>query len=120
MKNIAKHYKTETDDSHQELIERCKRGDPRAQFKIYKVYYKMMFVICFWIVNDPREVEKIVKESFLKAFESLDAHNGTYDFVRWLGEIVIKRSLTAVENESHLNSEEEYLGDNFLSSFLKK
>ena len=78
---------------HQELIEQCRRGNSKAQFQMYKLYYKSMYSVCLRIVNDEGEAEDIMQESFLKAFRKIDTYRGEVSFGAWLKKIVINRSL---------------------------
>jgi len=81
---------------HQDLIDGCKSGDQKAQFQIYKLYYKAMYNTSQRIVNDTMEAEDIMQESFLSAFEKIDTYSGTVSFGAWLKRIVINRSLDAL------------------------
>jgi RNA polymerase sigma-70 factor (ECF subfamily) len=81
---------------HQDLIDGCKTGDQKAQFQIYKLYYKAMYNTSLRIVNDTMEAEDIMQESFLSAFEKIDTYSGTVSFGAWLKKIVINRSLDAL------------------------
>lgn len=78
---------------HQDLIEDCRRGDQKAQFQIYKLYYKVMYNTSLRIVNDTMEAEDIMQESFLSAFEKIGTYSGTVSFGAWLKKIVQNRSL---------------------------
>ncbi len=78
---------------HQDLLDGCKAGDQKAQFQIYKLYYKAMYNTSLRIVNDSMEAEDIMQESFLSAFEKIDTYSGTVSFGAWLKKIVINRSL---------------------------
>lgn len=78
---------------HQDLINGCKDGDQKAQFQIYKLYYKAMYNTSLRIVNNSMEAEDIMQESFLSAFEKIDTYSGTVSFGAWLKRIVINRSL---------------------------
>lgn len=78
---------------HQDLIDGCANGDQKAQFQIYKLYYKAMYNTSLRIVNDTMEAEDIMQESFLSAFEKIDTYSGTVSFGAWLKKIVINRSL---------------------------
>jgi RNA polymerase sigma factor (sigma-70 family) len=78
---------------HQDLIDGCKTGDQRAQFQVYKLYYKAMYNTSLRIVGDTMEAEDIMQESFLSAFEKIDTYSGTVSFGAWLKKIVINRSL---------------------------
>lgn len=81
---------------HQALVDGCKTGDQKAQFQIYKLYYKAMYNTSLRIINDTMEAEDIMQESFLSAFEKIDTYSGTVSFGAWLKKIVINRSLDAV------------------------
>ena len=78
---------------HHDLIEDCKRGDQRAQFKVYKLYYKAMYNVSLRIVNDPMEAEDIMQESFLAAFGQITTYSGEGSFGSWLKKIVQNRSI---------------------------
>ena len=81
---------------HQDLLDECKNGDQKAQFQIYKLYYKAMYNTSLRIVNDTMEAEDIMQESFLSAFEKIDTYSGTVSFGAWLKKIVVNRSLDAL------------------------
>jgi RNA polymerase sigma-70 factor (ECF subfamily) len=78
---------------HLELVDACKNGDQKAQFQIYKLYYKAMYNTSLRIVNDPMEAEDIMQESFLSAFEEISNYSGNVSFGAWLKRIVQNRSL---------------------------
>lgn len=81
---------------HQDLLDGCKVGEQKAQFQIYKLYYKAMYNTSLRIVNDTMEAEDIMQESFLSAFEKIDNYSGTVSFGAWLKKIVVNRSLDAL------------------------
>jgi RNA polymerase sigma factor (sigma-70 family) len=81
---------------HQNLIDGCKTGDQKAQFQIYKLYFKAMYNTSLRIVGDTMEAEDIMQESFLSAFEKIDTYSGAVSFGAWLKKIVVNRSLDAL------------------------
>jgi RNA polymerase sigma factor (sigma-70 family) len=78
---------------HQALIDGCRKGDQKAQFQIYKLYYKAMYNISLRIVKDTMEAEDIMQEAFLSAFEKIETYSGRVSFGSWLKKIVQNRSL---------------------------
>lgn len=78
---------------HQDIIDRCKSGEQKAQFQLYKLYYKAMYNTCLRIVNDNLGAEDIMQEAFLKAFEKMKTYKGEVSFGAWLKRIVINHSL---------------------------
>lgn len=80
-----------------QLLEGCKKGDNKAQFAIYKLYYKAMYNTAFRILNDSFEAEDVMQESFLSAFTKLDSFSGQVTFGAWLKKIVVNNSITALK-----------------------
>ena len=82
------------------LLEACKRQEQKAQFEIYKLYYKAMFNTAFRITKDSFEAEDVMQEAFLNAFTKLDSYKGEVAFGAWLKRIVINKSLTQIKKNS--------------------
>jgi RNA polymerase sigma factor (sigma-70 family) len=100
MKTKAVNSEESFPNLHQELINGCKKGDQKAQFQIYKLYYKAMYNTSLRIVNDAMEAEDIMQESFLSAFEKIETYSGTVSFGAWLKKIVKNRSLDFLRGEN--------------------
>jgi len=92
MENVEAAFK----NIHQDLIDGCRAGDQRAQFQVYKLYYKAMYNTSLRIVNDDMEAEDVMQEAFLSAFEKINTYSGTVSFGAWLKRIVVNRSLDAL------------------------
>jgi RNA polymerase sigma factor (sigma-70 family) len=102
---------------HHDLIELCGKNDPKAQFKLYKLYYKAMYNSSLRIVKDASEAEDIMQEAFLSAFRNIKKYKGEVSFGAWLKRIVVNRSLDSLkkkklelfplDNELYKLSEEE-------------
>lgn len=78
---------------HQEIIDQCKEGSQKAQFQLYKLYYKSMYSVSLRIVNNEMEAEDVMQEAFLSAFNKMDSYKGEVSFGAWLKRIVVNRSL---------------------------
>jgi len=78
---------------HDKLIKKCKAGNQNAQFEIYKLYYKGMYNVSLRLVQDTQEVEDVMQEAFLSAFEKLDTWSEEVTFGAWLKKIVVNKSL---------------------------
>ncbi len=77
---------------HQGLIDACRHGDAKAQFEIYKLYYKAMYNSCFRILNNTQEAEDVMQEAFLSAFDKINSYKGEVSFGAWLKRIVVNRA----------------------------
>ncbi len=87
---------------HKLLIDKCRKGDQKAQFEIYRLYYKAMFNTCLRIVNDRAEAEDLMQEAFLGAFEKLDSYNANASFGAWLKRIVVNKALDSLKKKKLL------------------
>ena len=90
-----------------ELLEKCRRGDERAQMKVYKKYSKAMYNVALRIVKDSAEAEDIMQECFFKAFDKLETFEGTSTFGAWLKRIVVNHSI-GVYNKNSKYQEVQY------------
>jgi RNA polymerase sigma-70 factor (ECF subfamily) len=90
---------------HQDLLDRCHDGDKKAQFEIYRLYYKSMYNSSLRIVGIPEEAEDIMQESFLTSFRKLKTYSGDVSFGAWLKKIVINRSLDELRKRKVLFEE---------------
>jgi RNA polymerase sigma-70 factor (ECF subfamily) len=90
---------------HQEYIDKCRKGDRKAQFEIYRLYYKSMHNTSLRIVKDAREAEDIMQDSFLSAFIKIKTYSGKVSFGAWLKKIVINNSLDTLKKKKILTQE---------------
>jgi len=78
---------------HQDLVERCRKGDREAYYKLYKLYSRSMYNIGFRIVNNADEADDVLQEAFISAFKNLDYYRGDASFGAWLKRIVVNKAI---------------------------
>lgn len=83
-------------DVNQHVINRCKDGDNRAQYELYKLYSKAMFNVSMRITNDYAEAEDVLQDAFVSAFKNLNSYKSEASFGSWLKKIVINASINAI------------------------
>jgi RNA polymerase sigma factor (sigma-70 family) len=86
-------------DVNQHVIDRCKEGDHRAQYELYKLYSKAMFNVSMRITNDYSEAEDVLQEAFINAFKNLNSYKSEASFGSWLKKIVINASINAIRKK---------------------
>ncbi len=96
---------------HQDLIDACKSGDRKAQFDLYRNYYKAMYNTSLRIVNDTAEAEDVMQEAFLDAFRRIGSYSGDGSFGSWLKRIVVNRSLDQIRKKREMLPIDELKGD---------
>jgi len=82
---------------HDELVERCKRGEAAGYKELYQRYAKAMFNTCLRIVNNSTEAEDVLQESFTEAFKNLQGFEYRTSFGGWLKQICINRSINQLK-----------------------
>ena len=93
---IQKSLEGQFKDINQNLIERCVKGDKKAQFELYKKYAGAMYNTSYGILKNSAEAEDAMQEGFLKAFLHINTYSGTVSFGSWLKKIIINTSLDAL------------------------
>ena len=85
-------------DKHFDLVERCKRGESKAQYELYKHYSKAMFSICMRILNHVGEAEDVLQESFIDAFAKIKDFRQESTFGIWLKQIVVNKAINQIRS----------------------
>lgn len=80
-------------DRNTELVERCKLGERKAQYELYRQYSKAMYNVCVRILNHEAEAEDVLQEAFLDAFNHIQSFRGQSTFGAWLKQIVVNRAI---------------------------
>ena len=88
----------------EKLIEDCKRNDNKAQVQFYKLYYKLIYNCCYRILMNAMDAEDAMQESFIKAFNKLDAI-GDAPLEAWLRRIAINTSIDKLKRKTLLQIE---------------
>lgn len=84
-----------------QLLERCRQGEVKAQFMLYKQYSKAMYNIAIRFLNNKMDAEDILQESFVTAFERLDELQSDSAFGSWLKRIVINNCISHIRRNRY-------------------
>jgi len=83
------------EEIHKNVIEACKKGDERQKYKLYQLYSKAMFNVCYRMMNNREEAEDVLQEAFTQAFIKLDSFRYESGFGGWLKRIAINTCINA-------------------------
>jgi RNA polymerase sigma-70 factor (ECF subfamily) len=89
--------KTENID---ELVNRCRRGDRSAQYRLYLDYADVMFAICKRMVLSVPDAEDILQDAFVIAFSRIDKLKDKHRFGGWLKRITINECVNFLKRKS--------------------
>ncbi len=81
------------------LISQSKKGNQKAQMKLYKLYCEAMFFIASRYIPNEEEAKDVVQEGFIKAFSKLNSYTETTSFGAWLKRIVINHCLDRLKKK---------------------
>lgn len=95
--------KTTNINLHRDIIQDCLKGYSDGYEKLYKLYSRAMFNVCFRIVNDREDAEDVLQDAFITAFKNLKSYKGDASFGAWLKRIMINMSINFVKKK-HLDT----------------
>jgi RNA polymerase sigma factor (sigma-70 family) len=98
--------------SLKELIDKCKKGDRKAQEQLYRQYSNILFGICLKYSRNKTEAEDSLHDSFMTIFEKISQYKSKGSFEGWIKRITINTVLQKYRKEEYLkvvsdNVEEE-------------
>lgn len=95
---------------HEDLIARCKAGDRDAYYKLYKLYSRSMYNVCYRITGRQEDAEDALQEAFISAFKNLGSYRADATFGAWLKRIVVNKSINVLKKRKHewMPDEEEW------------
>jgi RNA polymerase sigma factor (sigma-70 family) len=75
------------------LIAACRKGEVRAQRRVYEMYHSTLMNICMRYSKDRGEAELLVHDSFLKIFGRIDSFKDDGSFEGWMKRICVNTCL---------------------------
>lgn len=85
-------------DRHVDLVERCKLGERKAQYELYRHYSKAMYNVCLRMLNHVGEAEDALQEAFVDAFTHIHQFRQQSTFGAWLKQIVVNKAINQLRS----------------------
>ena len=82
-----------------ELVSRFKSGDETAYEEIYKKSERMVYTICYGILNNEEDAFDAMQETYLTVYKKIDSLEDNKTFVSWLKRIATTKSLDAYKKK---------------------
>ena len=86
-------------DIHIKLIEQCRQGDTRSQYRLYKLYAKGMYNIAMRMLANKMDAEDVIQEAFVSAFRKIGDYRREATFGAWLRRIVINHCINFMQRK---------------------
>jgi RNA polymerase sigma-70 factor (ECF subfamily) len=84
---------------HAPLIEECRKGNIKAQFRLYDQYSKAMFNLALRMLNNREDAEDILQEAFIECFRNIDTFRFESTFGAWLKKILVNKCITQLKKK---------------------
>jgi RNA polymerase sigma-70 factor (ECF subfamily) len=81
------------------LIEECRKGNSKAQFRLYDQYSIAMYNLAYRILNNREDAEDILQEAFVECFRNIDSFRFESTFGAWLKKIIINRCINHIKKK---------------------
>lgn len=77
----------------EELINECKKNNPKAQEQIYNLFVKKLFGVCLKYSNNYADAQDNLQDGFLIIFRKIEQYSGKGSFEGWCKRIMINNAL---------------------------
>jgi RNA polymerase sigma-70 factor (ECF subfamily) len=95
---------------HEALIDECRRGNRKAQFRLYELYSRAMYNAAYRILNNREEAEDMLQEAFTECFRNISSFRSDSTFGAWLKKIVVNRCINRLrKRETELVYIDDYM-----------
>ncbi len=95
---------------HEALIDECRRGNRKAQFRLYELYSRAMYNAAYRILNNREEAEDMLQEAFTECFRNISSFRSDSTFGAWLKKIVVNRCINRLrKRETDLVYIDDYM-----------
>jgi len=99
----------ETVASDEQIVERVKGGETYLFEIIMRRYNQRLFRVIRGVLRDENEVEDVMQEAYVRAYEHLDQFAGRSKFSTWLTKIAVYEAYRRLKNGRRTSSFDDYL-----------
>ncbi|UNY99664.1 RNA polymerase sigma factor [Zhouia spongiae] len=85
--------------SLEELIDRCKQSDRKAQEELYRLFCNKLYSLCLKYSRNEAQAQDNLQDSFVTIFNKIDQYSFKGSFEGWLKRITINTSLQKYRSE---------------------
>lgn len=87
-----------------EIIEGCKKGDRKAQEKLYRNFYRAMATLCLRYTKNEMEALEVLNTGFFKVYKNIHSYDSSKASIyTWIRTIVINSCLDHIKSKQTLS-----------------
>ena len=94
-------------DSGSDLVDACRKGDRKAQKRLYDALAPKMFAVCLRYMGQKDAAEDILQEGFVTLFTKLESYSGEGSFEGWARKIFVNTALMDLRKNDALKMSED-------------
>ncbi len=88
--------------TNEQLIDKCKKGDARAQRMLYDKFGPKLMAVCYRYAGNAEEAKDILQDGFIKIFENMEKYSGFGSLEGWMRRIVVNTALDNIRKNKKL------------------
>jgi RNA polymerase sigma factor (sigma-70 family) len=89
----------------EDIIDRCKKNDSKAQEFLFNTYSKILFGICCRYIKDRDDAEDVLQDSFIKIFLNINQFKNEGNFEGWMKRIAVNTALHFIKEKQKVKFE---------------
>ena len=91
-----------------DIINGCKKGDRKAQEKLYKNYYRAMITVCLRYTKNDEDAVEVLNNGFLNVFRNIQRYESSQaSLYTWIRTIVVNSCLDFIKQKQKLEKVNE-------------
>lgn len=75
------------------LVERCIKGDRKAQRAMYETFYGKMMSICYRYTNNTEDAKDVLQDGFTKVFSNINKYEFNGSLEGWIRKIIVNTAI---------------------------
>lgn len=91
-----------------DIINGCKKGDRKAQERLYKNYYSAMITVCLRYTKNEADAVEVLNNGFLKVFKNIQRYESSQaSLYTWIRTIIVNSCVDFVKQKQRLEKVSE-------------
>lgn len=83
----------------EELIQRSKQNDRKAQEELFKKYSKRLYGLCLRYSRNADDAQDLLQDGFIKVFEKINGYRGDSSLETWMTRLFLNLAITNIRQK---------------------
>jgi len=86
--------------SEEDLVDGCKKRDPKIQRALYNTFYRKMYGVCLRYTDNADDALDILQEGFIKVYEKIESFQSRGSLEGWIRRIMVHQAIAHYRKKS--------------------